>query len=349
MPYDEKISFSVRKLQILDESGKCDDKAKPDIDNSDIKKMYELMVTTRIFDDNALKLQREGRIGTYASVRGQEAAQVGSAYAMRKDDMMFPSFREAASSIVIGMPMHMIYNYWSGDERGGHPPEGVNCFPVSVPVGSHPLHATGFAIASKIKKEKNAAVAYFGDGATSEGDTLEAMNFAGVFKAPVVFICQNNQWAISVPRKNQTAAETIAQKAIAFGIEGIQVDGNDIFAVYKATREALERASAGNGPTLIECFTYRMGDHTTADDAKRYRNQKEVDDWKEKDPIDRLRKYMVKNKLWTDIDEKKLQNNAKNMVDAAIEAFEKIPGPEKNDMFNYVFEKPTKQMEEQMK
>ena len=178
---------------------------------------------------------------------------------------------------------------------------------------------------------------------------MEAMNFAGVFKSPVVFICQNNQWAISLPAKKQTAAQTIAQKAIAFGFDGIQVDGNDIFAVYKTTLEALEKASSGHGPTMIECLTYRMGDHTTADDAKRYRSQKEIDEWKAKDPIDRLKKYMAKRKIWNENDEKKLLKSAKERVEAAVKAFEEMPEPKREDMFKYVFEKPTAQMEEQMK
>ena len=346
MVYDDKLSFSVRRLQLLDETGKC---SAPPVKDEDAKKMYEFMVTARIFDANALKLQREGRLGTYASILGQEAAQVGSAYAMRKDDWLFPAFREGAAYLTRGMPMHLMYAYWAGDERGNHIPPGLNCFSVSIPVGTQPLHAVGFAMAAKLKKEKYATVTYFGDGATSEGDTLEAMNFAGVFMAPVVFVCQNNQWAISMPAKKQTASQTIAQKAIAFGFDGIQVDGNDVFAVYKATLDALEKASTGNGPTLIECLTYRIGDHTTADDAKKYRSEKELEEWKKRDPIDRLRRYMLKKKIWNDIDEKRLQKNAADMVKAAIKAFEDMPEPKKEDMFRYVYEKPTQALQEQMK
>ncbi len=346
MAYDEKMSFSVRKLQLLDETGKC---STPPVKDEDAKKMYEFMVTARIFDANALKLQREGRIGTYASILGQEAAQVGSAYAMRKDDWMFPAFREGAAYLTRGMPMHLMYAYWAGDERGNHIPPGINCFSVSIPVGTQPLHAVGFAMAARMKKEKYSTIAYFSDGATSEGDTLEAMNFAGVFMAPVVFICQNNQWAISMPVKKQTAAGTIAQKAVAFGFEGVQVDGNDIFAVYKATLDALEKASAGNGPTLIECLTYRLGDHTTADDAKKYRSEKELEEWKKREPIERLRKYMEKRKVWNADSEKKLTKNATERVQAAVKAFEDMPVPVKEDMFKYVYEKPTQALQEQMR
>ncbi|MDI6720857.1 MAG: pyruvate dehydrogenase (acetyl-transferring) E1 component subunit alpha [Candidatus Aenigmarchaeota archaeon] len=349
MPYDEKLSFSIRRLQILDDDGNCNEREKPQLKDEDLKKMYELMVTSRIFDNNALKLQREGRIGTYASIRGQEASQVGSAYALQKDDWMFPAFREGAAYLARGMPMHLMYAYWAGDERGNYIPKDINCFSVSIPVGTQPLHAVGFAIAAKLKKEKYATLVYFGDGATSEGDTMEAMNFAGVFKAPVVFICQNNQWAISVPLKRQTASQIIAQKSIAFGFDGIQVDGNDVFAVYKATQEALEKAKQGNGPTLVECLTYRLGDHTTADDAKRYRSDKELEEWRKKDPIERLRKYMEKKRIWNAQEEKRLINNSTGRVMAAIKAFEDMPEPKREDMFRYVYEKPTSRLEEQMK
>jgi pyruvate dehydrogenase E1 component alpha subunit len=345
MPYDEKLSFSVRRMQILDETGSCNEQP---VSDKDMKKMYEIMVTARIFDDNALKLQREGRIGTYASIRGQEAAQVGSAYAMRKDDWMFPAFREGAAYLARGMPMHLMYAYWAGDERGNHIPKSLNCFSVSIPVGTQTLHAVGFALAAKLKKEKYATAVYFGDGATSEGDCMEAMNFAGVFRAPIVFICQNNQWAISLPASKQTAAQTIAQKAIAFGFDGIWVDGNDIFAVYKVTKDALEKARAGNGPTLVECLTYRIGDHTTADDAKRYRSEKELEEWKMKDPIDRLRKYMMEKEIWTNDDERELQKNSADRVEAAVKAFEEMPAASPHDMFKYVYEKPTQTLQEQM-
>ncbi|MBI2173382.1 MAG: pyruvate dehydrogenase (acetyl-transferring) E1 component subunit alpha [Candidatus Aenigmarchaeota archaeon] len=346
MAYDERLSFSVRKLQLMDEAGNC---STPPVKGEDMRKMYEFMVTARIFDNNALKLQREGRIGTYASILGQEASQVGSAYAMQKEDWMFPAFREGAAYLARGMPMHLMYAHWAGDERGNHIPPGLNCFSVSIPVGTQSLHAVGFAMAANMKNEKYATVTYFGDGATSEGDTMEAMNFAGVFKAPVVFVCQNNQWAISMPAKRQTASQTIAQKAIAFGFEGVQVDGNDIFAVYRATKEALEKARGGGGPTLIECLTYRMTDHTTADDAKRYRSDKELEEWKKKDPIDRLRKYMEKKKIWNADMEKKLIKNATERVQAAIKAFEEMPEAKPEDMFKYVYEKPTQALQEQMK
>jgi len=263
--------FEVKYWQLLDENGKCDEKEMPKLTAAEMKKIYELMILTRVFDDKALKLQRQGRIGTYAPILGQEASNIGSAFAIKNEDLVFPAFRENGVFLVRGMPMDLLYAFWAGDERGMQIPKNVNMFPVAITVGAHTPHAVGAAMAFKIQKKKGATIVYFGDGATSEGDFAEAMNFAGVYQAPCVFICQNNQWAISTPVSEQTHSHTIAQKAIAYGIEGIRIDGNDVLAVYKATDYALKKARAGKGPTLIECLTYRMGDHTTADDSKKYR------------------------------------------------------------------------------
>src|SRR3989344_478935 len=249
-------NFDVPYLQILNENAVCDEKNKPKISEDVLREMYRSLVLTRAFDDKALKLQRQGRLGTYAPMRGQEACQIGSAFALSKEDWVFPAFRENGIFMIRGVPAHMLYQYWAGDESGMQIPKGINILPVSITVGAHLPHAAGAAMAFKHQGLKSAAVVYFGDGATSEGDFHEAMNFAGVFKAPCIFICENNQWAISVPVKEQTASSTLAQKAIAYGFPGVRVDGNDVFAVYKATLEALERAHNGDGPTLIECFTY---------------------------------------------------------------------------------------------
>src|SRR5918996_5952909 len=267
MPKKTVQSFSVEWLQILDENGNCDEELRPPLAREDIKKLYEWMVLARVFDEKAFKLQREGRLGTYASILGQEAAQVGSAFALRAGDWMFPSFREPGASLVRGLPMRMILQYWAGDERGSIIPQGQNDFPISIPVATQIPIGAGVAWGAKYKGDNIAVLVFLGDGATSKGDFHEGLNAAGVFSLPVVFFCQNNQWAISVPLKRQTAAETLAQKAIAYGFPGIQVDGNDVFAVYSATDQALKRARAGQGPTFIEAVTYRIGDHTTADDA----------------------------------------------------------------------------------
>ncbi len=343
----EIVKFSVNYLQILDENGKCDEQI--ELTKDQIKEIYEFMVLSRIFDEQAVNLQREGRLGTYPSIRGQEAAQVASAYALDKKDWLIPSFRENASFIVRGLPMEMLLQYWGGDERGQKIPMGENDLTFAIPVGTQPLHAVGIAWASKIAGDKIASLVYFGDGASSEGDVSEAMNFAGVFKLPLVFVCVNNQWAISVPRKNQTAAKTIAQKAIAFGFSGIQVDGNDVFAVYKAAKEALEKARLGKGPTLIELFTYRIGDHTTADDASKYREKSEVEAWIKKDPIERLRKYMESKKMWTKDYEEKLKVKMKKKVGDAVNKYSTMPAEDAGKIFEYTYAEMTENLKEQKK
>ncbi len=347
----EKIldSFTVKRLDILDEKGNADEALMPSISNEDIRRFYEMMLLARTFDQRALNLQREGRIGTYASIFGQEASQIGSALALERTDWVFPSFRENGVYIALGHPPYKILQYWGGDERGLVTEKGLNIFPVCIPVATHVPHAAGAAMAVKYRGDEAAVVAYFGDGGTSEGDFHEGLNFAGTFRLPAVFICQNNQWAISVPRERQTAAGTIAQKAIAYGIEGIQVDGNDIFAVYKATRQALERAKKGKGPTLIECFTYRMSDHTTADDASRYRTKEEVDLWKSRDPLLRLKLFMEKKDLWTEEYQKEAEAKARSAVDEAEKKAESVERPDPRDMFNYTYGKLTQRQQQELK
>jgi len=347
MPRELAERFEVNMLKILDENGNCDEALKPNLRDDQIKQLYELMVLTRTFDDLALKLQREGRIGTYPSSRGQEATQVASAYALEDTDWLFPAFRESGAYIARGWPMEMQYQYWAGDERGSRLPENMRIFTISIPVGTQVPHAVGFAWAAKLKGDRIAVLVYFGDGASSEGDVHEGMNFAGVFKVPVVLLCQNNQWAISVPRSRQTAAATLAQRAFSYGFEGLQVDGNDIFAVYKATKEALDKARAGKGPALIECVTYRMGDHTTSDDALRYRMGQELEEWARRDPIERLRKYMSRIGLWNDDYEKKVQAQAADKVRDAIEKFESVKPPEIRDLFDWTYEQLPPNLKEQ--
>jgi pyruvate dehydrogenase E1 component alpha subunit len=241
--------------------------------------------------------------------------------------------------------MHYILLHWMGDERGNQIPPGVNVTPISIPIGTQMLHAVGIAWAYKLRKEDRAVVTYFGDGATSEGDFHEAMNFATTLNVPVVFFCQNNQWAISVPRESQMASETVAQKAIAYGATGVQVDGNDIFAVYKATKEALERARAGGGITLIEAVTYRLGDHTTADDARRYRDDAEVQSWRAKDPLIRTRKYLESKGLWDDARQAAIEEEAKALVVDVVKAAEGIEKPTTDDIFDSTFAELTPELE----
>jgi len=348
MPRTIAKDFRIEWLQILDEHGNCDQSLRPSLTDQQIKKLYEELVFTRTFDEKAFKLQREGRLGTYASIHGQEAAQVASAFALEPGDWMFPSFREPGASFVRGLPPRMILQYWAGDERGSNIPEGQNDFPITIPVGTQIPIGAGAAWGAKLRGDKIAVLVYLGDGATSKGDFHEGLNLAGVFSLPVVFFCQNNQWAISVPLTRQTAAQTLAQKAIAYGFPGIQVDGNDAFAVYKATHEALARARAGGGPTFIEAVTYRIGDHTTADDASRYRSKETVEQWKKKDPIDRLIRYMISQGLWDEAYGQQTTANARARVEAAVEELQAIAPPQPKDMFRFIFQEMTEELREQM-
>lgn len=265
---------------------------------SELVALYRAMVLTRTFDAKAIALQRTGRLGTYASSLGQEAVSVGLAAAMRPGDVLLPSFREHGAQLWRGVTLKELFLYWGGDERGNDFAGPRQDFPNCVPVGSHAPHAVGVALAFRLRAEKRAAVCVFGDGATSKGDVAEALNMAGVWKVPVVFVVNNNGWAISIPVAKQTAAATLAQKAIAAGIPGEQVDGNDVIAVRAVVAQAIERADRGDGPTLIEAVTYRLSDHTTADDASRYRNDAEVSPHWHAEPIARLRNYMTRNGLW---------------------------------------------------
>ena len=348
MPRTIAKDFRIEWLQILDEHGNCDQSLRPSLTDQQIKKLYEELVFASTFDEKAFKLQREGRLGTYASILGQEAAQVASAFALEPGDWMFPSFREPGASFVRGLPPRMILQYWAGDERGSNIPEGQNDFPITIPVGTQIPIGAGAAWGAKLRGDKIAVLVYLGDGATSKGDFHEGLNLAGVFSLPVVFFCQNNQWAISVSLTRQTAAQTLAQKAIAYGFPGIQVDGNDAFAVYKATHEALARARAGGGPTFIEAVTYRIGDHTTADDASRYRSKETVEQWKKKDPIDRLIRYMISQGLWDEAYGQQTTANARARVEAAVEELQAIAPPQPKDMFRFIFQEMTEELREQM-
>lgn len=337
-------------IQFLNSEGEVVQKEGfPNLSEKEVKKMYELMVLVRVFDDVALKLQREGRMLTYASLLGQEASQIGSALAIADQDWFTSSYRDHGVWITRGFPMEGLYLYWSGDERGMKIPDGINALPPAIPVGSQIPHAVGLAWAQKLQGKKSVALAYFGDGATSKGDFYEGLNFAGVFQIPCVFICQNNQWAISVPVSRQTKSESFAKKALSCGVEGILVDGNDVFAVYDATQKAVAKAREGRGPTFIECYTYRIESHTTADDWKRYRDLKEVESWKKKDPLKRLQKFMAQKGWWNEDYEKKIQKEAEDKVRAAVQKFESIAPPSPKDMFQNVYQKPTLNLEEQLK
>lgn len=348
MPEKPIAKFEIKYLQVLDEKGKCDKKLEPKLPKEELIKLYKLMILTRTFDEISLKLQREGRMGTYASTRGQEA-QVAIGLAMQKQDWLFPSFREHGVFLARDIPAKLIMLYFMGSEEGNKMPEGNNTLPIYIPVGSQIPQAVGAAMAAKFKGDKAAAVTVFGDGATSEGEFHEAMNFAGVFQAPCVFVCQNNQWAISVPVSKQTASKSIAQKAIAYGFEGIQADGNDILAMYLAMKKALDKARNGKGPTLIEMKTYRLESHTTADDPTRYRTNKELDEWKKKDPILRFRNYLKGKKILNEKLDAEIQSWAKEEINKAVNEAESMPKPNAPDLFIYVYGSITKNLEEEMK
>jgi len=346
--FEDYYPLKGKMFQILKPDGTLHPDVKPPISDQETLQLYQKMVFIRLADQKALMLQRQGRMGTYAPIWGQEACQVGSAYILQGGDWVFPAFRELGATLMMGIPLKTIYLYWMGNEEGSRAPEGVNVAPVSIPVGTHPLHAVGVAWAAKIRGDKIVTISYFGDGATSKGDFHEAMNLAGVFKTPSIFFCQNNQFAISVPRKIQTASETIAQKAIAYGVDGIQVDGNDLFAVSTVTKEAVAKARSGGGSTLIEAVTYRFGPHTTADDPTKYRREDEIEPWKQLDPLVRLRLYLKGRGLWSDEVEKRMTEEAQKEIDQAVKEAETVPVPELEEIFKYVYAEMTPQLKEQM-
>jgi pyruvate dehydrogenase E1 component alpha subunit len=330
-------SFSIDYTRLIDAAGKPVAELPGFAGNrSKVLELYRWMVLTRTFDAKAVALQRTGRLGTYASSLGQEAASVGAALAMESRDVLLPSFREHGAQLVRGVTMKELFLYWGGDERGSDFSGPREDFPVSIPVGSHATHGAGVALAFRLRNEDRVAVVALGDGATSKGDVYEAMNVAGAWKLPVVFLVINNQWAISVPRKSQTAAETLAQKAIAAGFEGCQVDGNDAVAVQAVTARALERARNGGGATLIEALTYRLGDHTTVDDASRYRDDAEVSvHWKE-EPIARLKTFLTENHAWTKAEEEALLADCAREVEKAAADYLAEPAAPATTIFDYL-------------
>lgn len=335
-------------LHILDANGNCNPELDPKLEEHDLIQLYKYMVISRTADKKAFAMQREGRLGTYPPLIGHEAVQIGSAFALGDNDWLFPVYRDMGAMFVRGVPLDLVILYWMGDEGGNLFPEGVKVFPYSIPVGSQISIGMGFSWAAKIKRQKMVSLICFGDGATSEGDFHDGMNFAGVFKTPSVFLCINNQWAISVPRSRQSATKTLAQKAVAYGFPGIQVDGNDLLAVYAVTKEAIDRARNGEGPSLIEAVTYRVGDHTTADDAKRYRSNKEVEEWLNKDPIERFRMYLMSRQVWNETFEKDVRKEAEDLVEKAVKKAEAVPPPDIEDYFKHTYAEMPKRLKEEL-
>ena len=340
--------FEIRYSRFLDPKGTVV-RPLPDfaLDRSELVALYRGMVLARRFDTKAVALQRTGRLGTFASALGQEAVPVGIASAMLAEDLLLPSFREHGAQLWRGVSPVELLLYWGGDERGSDFAEAREDFPVCVPVGTHAPHAVGVALAFKLRREKRVAVCVLGDGATSKGDVAEALNVAGVWHLPVVFVISNNRWAISVPLAQQTAAETLAQKAIAAGIEGEQVDGNDVIAVREAMSRVLTKARAGGGPHLIEALTYRLGDHTTADDASRYRSGSEVSARWAEEPIARLRNHLVAQGMWGKADEERLLAEITLTIERAAETYLATMPQATEAMFDFMYHNLPKDLAEQ--
>jgi len=339
------------QFQVLDSEGKVvNPEYEPNIDAKTLLHMYRTMMLARVADIKALQYQRQGRMLTYAPVQGQEAAQVGPMAALEKQDWLAPAFREFAAMLYKGVTLEQLYLYWYGNEIGSKFDEGVNVLPVNIPIGSQINHASGLAYASKVLNKNEVVVTYIGDGGTSHGEFYEGMNFASVFNSPMIAIIQNNQYAISTPRRKATKAATLAQKAVAFGIPGIQVDGNDVLAMYAVVKEAAERARKGEGPTLIEAYTYRIGPHTTSDDPTIYRKDEEVEEWRQKDPIKRFKAYLIGKKLWSKDQDAALATELETFVTETFKRVENSDNPSIDDVFDYTFvNNPVELMEEKEK
>jgi 2-oxoisovalerate dehydrogenase E1 component alpha subunit len=340
-------------LTIIESDGKVAKGKDPNLSDDQLKELYETMVKARIMDERGLALQRQGRIGFYLQALGQEASHVGSAAALLDSDWLFPAYRQPGIPILRGAPIDQIVCEWFGHE--GDPSKGrqmpvhyslrcINFVSISSPIGTQITHAAGAAMAAKIRKDDTVFMTYFGDGGTSSNDFHAGLNFAAVTKAPCVFICENNQWAISVPSHRQTGSETMAQKAVAYGMPGVRVDGNDILAVYRVCMEAVDRARKGEGPTMVETVTYRMASHSSSDDASRYRDQEEYERWKQRDPIQRFQKYLKRRKVWTEEWQTEIEETYKNELNAAIKRAEAAPKPSIESMFEGVYMNKTQQL-----
>ncbi len=344
-------------LRVIDPDGTYDSKLEPRLPEEVLKTAYRHLLLVRLLDARMLSLQRQGRIGFYVPSTGEEACQVGSAMALEARDWVFPAYREPGCALWRGISLKLMIAQAYGNSldrnKGRQMPnhfgwKEINYVTASSPVGTQIPHAVGAAWAAKIRGDDVVTLVYFGDGATSQGDFHAGMNFAGVFKTPTVFFCKNNQWAISVPVSRQTASETLAEKAQAYGFEGVRVDGNDLLAVYRSTKEAVDKARTGGGPTMIEAVTYRMGPHSSSDDPSRYRSKEEVEEWGRRDPIERFRRYLELKGLWTRGADEPLRKELDDLISETIREVEKAPPPPLESLFEDVYEEMTPTLREQM-
>ena len=314
---------------------------------SEIRRLYQAMFSARVFDRKASAMQRQGRLATYSPFEGQEACQIGAAAPLSPQDWVVGSYRDGGAMWLHGYPWRNLLLGRTGDERGGQTPEGVRVLPPSITVGGHMIHAVGLGWGERLQGSDGVALTLFGDGATSEGDFHEAMNFAAVFETPTIFFCQNNGWAISMPTERQTRSETIAEKAIAYGMEGVRVDGNDLLAVYEVTAAAVAKARRGGGPTLIEAITFRIGPHTTADDPGRYRSEDIVAEWRQRDPLERVRLYLVAHDAWDEAWQREIEEAEAQAIEEVVADAEALPAFTAGEIFDAMYAEPTAQLREQ--
>ncbi|WP_158735694.1 pyruvate dehydrogenase (acetyl-transferring) E1 component subunit alpha [Alteribacillus sp. YIM 98480] len=337
-------------FQILNEEGEIVNKdALPDLSDEELQELMRRMVYTRIWDQRAISLNRQGRLGFYAPVAGQEASMLGSQFALEKEDWILPGYRDVPQIVWHGLPLYQAFLYSRGHFHGGQFPEEVNALMPQIIIGAQIVQTAGVALGLKRKGKNSVAITYTGDGGASQGDFYEGMNFAGAYNAPAIFVVQNNQFAISVPVEEQSAAKTIAQKAVAAGINGVQVDGMDVLAVYAATKEARENAVNGDGPTLLETMCYRYGPHTMAgDDPTRYRTSELDDEWEKRDPLVRFRKYLESKDLWSEEKENEVVDQAKDDIKAAIKKTDDTPKQKVSDLIEIMFEKLPVNLQQQL-
>jgi pyruvate dehydrogenase E1 component alpha subunit len=345
----ENVEKQFQTVQILNEEGEIvNEAAMPDLSDEQLQELMRRMVYTRILDQRSISLNRQGRLGFYAPTAGQEASQLASQYALEKEDFILPGYRDVPQMIWHGLPLSQAFLWSRGHFQGGNIPEGVNVIAPQIIIGAQIIQAAGVALGMKKRGQKSVAITYTGDGGSSQGDFYEGLNFAGAYKAPAIFIVQNNRFAISTPVEKQSAAKTIAQKAVAAGIPGIQVDGMDPLAVYAAVREARERAINGEGPTLIETLTYRYGPHTMAgDDPTRYRTADLDNEWEKKDPLVRFRKFLEKKGLWNEEKENEVIEKAKEDIKEAIATADKAPKQKVTDLISIMYEEMPYNLKEQ--